>query len=114
MVARGVLGGVVTGGKAGAGFGVGAVMGLRWMGSGGGWSGGLSRFRVTTVVLVLSGGGESEGLKTQPMAHAIASACKASVKRTAEKDSLRGMKGRVCRGAPKAAGPVWAGYMGER
>jgi hypothetical protein len=56
-----------------------------------GRSGGLGKFRYTTVLLVLGGGGASGDLETQPMAHAKTTACKANEKATAEKDDLRSM-----------------------
>ena len=71
-----------------------------------GRSGGLGKFRYTTLLRALGDGGASEGLKTQPAAHAKTTACKASDRTKAKKEGLRGMKGRGCRGVPAAAGPV--------
>ena len=102
MVARGVSGWVagaasvvVTCGKTGAGFGVGAVMGLGSTGSRCGKSCGLGRFRSTTnVLLALGDCGVSADEKTHPMAHAKTAACKPSDRTKAKKEGLQGMKGR--------------------
>ena len=110
----GAAGVVVTCGKAGAGFWVGAVMGLGSTGSRCGGSGGLGKFRYATLLRALGGGGASEGLKTQPVAHAKTTACKASDRTKAKKEGLRGMKGYGCRAGPKAAQPAWANHIGER
>ena len=102
------VGAVVASCKAGAGAGLLAekVIGFGWMGSRCGKSGGLGNVRYTTVLLDLGGGGASEDLKTQPVAHNKTTACKASDKKKAKNEGLRGMNGRRCSAAPETVRPA--------